>query len=283
MTIHQNIAAVVVLYNPGRQILKNVDSITDRLRTVFIVDNSDENETTILSELELRKNVIVIRNNGNIGIASALNRAARCAINQGFEFLLTLDQDSHPHSGMIDALISCYETGVGMVVPFLLMRPGLEVQGVNRNLPVLTAMTSGSLLRLAAYEHVGPFRDEFFIDFVDIEYCLRLRTFGYKVIQAGNACLEHNVGTRIGSGAWLSVTTHSPLRKYYKTRNRLQVWKEFGRRYPGYVLRDRFRFVLEFLRLFLFEPERKAKVCMMWKGWRDYRRGKFGKYDEYQG
>lgn len=283
MAIYQNIAAVVVLYNPGRQVLENVDSIKDQLRAVIVVDNSDKNENLILSELKLRKNVILIQNSGNIGIASALNQAARCAINQGFEFLLTLDQDSRPHPGMIDVLLSCYEAGVGMVVPFLLLRPGLEAQGINRNHPVLTAMTSGSLLRLTVYEHAGPFRDEFFIDFVDIEYCLRLQKFGYKVIQAGNARLEHNVGTRIGSGAWLSVTTHSPLRKYYKTRNRLQVWKEFGRIYPGYILKDRFRFVLELFRLFLFEPERKAKVCMMWKGLRDYRRGKFGKYDEYQG
>ena len=140
-------------------------------------------------------------------------------------------------------------------------------------------MTSGSLLRLAAYEKAGPFRDEFFIDFVDIEYCLRLHASGYRVIQAEQACLEHHVGTRIGPGGWLSVTTHSPLRKYYKTRNRLRVWQEYGRLFPGYVWRDRSRFLLEFIRLLLFEPEKKAKLGMMWRGIHDYRRGRFGKYD----
>lgn len=278
MTIHHSIAAVVVLYNPGAGFLGNLESIKDRVAALFVVDNSDSGESPLLAELMAQKNVTLIRNSGNNGIAAALNQAARAAVDRGFEFLLTLDQDSRPHPGMIEALLSCHDPSVGLVAPLLLTRPGQAPPDGGGCRPVLTAMTSGSLLRLDAYLQAGPFRDEFFIDFVDIEYCLRLHTQGYKVIQAEKACLAHAVGTRIGPGTWFSVTTHSPLRKYYKTRNRLQVWKEYGRLHPRYVWRDRFRFLLEFGRLLLFEPERREKLTMMWRGWRDYRRGRFGKY-----
>jgi len=36
-------------------------------------------------------------------------------------------------------------------------------------------ITSGSLLPLATYADIGPFREEFFIDFVDTDYCFRAR------------------------------------------------------------------------------------------------------------
>jgi rhamnosyltransferase len=278
MTTHHSIAAAVVLYNPDKGVLANLESIKNRVATIFVVDNSDNGESAVLLELMSQKNVTVLQNSGNIGIASALNLAARSATEQGYEFLLTLDQDSRPLPGMVDALVACYDSSVGLVAPFLLMRPGQEPTDGSRCRPVLTAMTSGSLLRLDAYLQSGPFRDDFFIDFVDIEYCLRLHKQGFKVIQADRACLEHAVGTRIGPGTWFSVTTHSPLRKYYKTRNRLQVWREYGSTFSGYIWRDRIRLVLELFRLLLFEPEKKAKSDMMWRGWLDYRQGRFGKY-----
>lgn len=279
MTIHHSIAAVVVLYNPVSAVFDNLEHILDRVGTLFVVDNSDRGETSAFLALKALQNVTILPNSGNNGIAAALNCAARAALDHGFEYLLTLDQDSRPLPGMVDALLACHEPSVGLAAPFLLTRPGQEPPDGAQCRPVLTAMTSGSLLRLAAYSQAGPFRDEFFIDFVDIEYCFRLHRQGFNVILAEKACLEHTVGTRIGPGKWFSVTTHSPLRKYYKTRNRLQVWKEYGLLNPRYVLWDRFRSVLEFARLLLFEPERREKLTMMWRGWRDYRHGRFGKYD----
>lgn len=280
MPIHSNIAAVVVLYNPDLQVLDNLDSIKDQVAVLYVVDNSDGTEALLCSELAAHKNISILHNNGNIGIATALNRAAKNALLEGYDFLLTLDQDSRPLPGMIATLAACHAPDAGLVAPLLQADSIQDHHGDRGCHPVLTAMTSGSLLSLAAYEKAGPFRDEFFIDFVDIEYCLRLHRHGYKVLQADGARLEHHVGTRIGPGARLSVTTHSPLRKYYKTRNRLQVWGEYGRTFPGYVRRDRIRFVLELIRLLLFEPEKKAKMGMMWRGWRDFRRGRFGKYAE---
>lgn len=274
-----NLAAVVVLYNPTGQVLDNVDSYRDHVGVLYVVDNSDHHDASVIAELRSRGKVVYIQNHGNLGIATALNLAAEHALDQGFEYLLTMDQDSRALRGMVEALTACHGLGVALVAPFLQTRRGQASPAGKACRPAQTAMTSGSLLDLRAYRQVGPFRDDFFIDFVDIEYCLRLRRHGYKLLQADGARLEHHVGKRIGTG-WFGVTTHSPLRKYYKTRNRFQVWREYGRDFPGYVRRDRLRFVLELARLLLFEPEKKAKLRMMWRGWRDYRRGKCGKYEE---
>lgn len=272
-----HIAAVVVLYHPDASVLVNLGSIINQVAVLFVVDNSETSEQSVCMPLAAYANVSIIHTNGNIGIAAALNMAAQKALQDGCELLLTLDQDSCPLPGMIDALLACHAPGVGLVAPRLQADSRQEHHGGGCR-PVLNAMTSGSLLNLAAYKEAGPFRDDFFIDFVDIEYCLRLHRSGFKILQADNAHLEHHVGTRIGLGGRLSVTTHSPIRKYYKTRNRLKVWAEYESGFPGYVLRDRIRFLLEFIRLLLFEPEKMEKLRMIRRGWRDFLSGKFGKY-----
>lgn len=273
-----NTAAVVVLYNPTGHVLANVASYRDHVGMLYVVDNSDQHGASVIAELQTGNNVVCIQNHGNLGIASALNRAAEQALDQGFGYLLTMDQDSRALHGMVEMLAACHGPGVALVAPFLLTRYGQTPPAGKACRQVQVAMTSGSLLDLRSYRQVGPFRDDFFIDFVDIEYCLRLRRHGYQVFQADGAQLEHHVGKLIGPG-WFSVTTHSPLRKYYKTRNRFQVWREYERDFPDYVWRDRARFLLELARLLLCEPEKKAKLRMMWRGYRDYRRGRFGKYE----
>lgn len=279
MATPSSIAAVVVLYNPDARVLENVDSYRAQAAVLFAVDNSDAADKSVIAGLKVRDNVVYIPNYGNVGIARALNRAAEYALDQGFEFLLTLDQDSRALPGMVPALVNCHGQGIGLVAPLLLTHPGIARPEGCTCRPVRTAMTSGSLLNLEAYRHVGPFRDDFFIDFVDIEYCLRLQRHGYRVLQTDRAHLEHHVGRRLGAGRF-GVTTHPSLRKYYKTRNRMQVWQEYGRDFPGYVRMDSIRFVLELARLLLFEPEKKVKLRMMWRGWRDYRERRFGKYEE---
>ena len=66
-------------------------------------------------------------------------------------------------------------------------------------------ITSGSLLALAVFRRVGPMREDFFIDAVDFQYCLRLRRHGYKVIETLLPTLIHPIGAptlqRVSAGS----------------------------------------------------------------------------------
>lgn len=279
MAYQHKTAGVVVLYNPTEEVLSNVHSYLGQVDILFAVDNSPASSAGIYEQLVSDDRVVYLANDGNLGVARALNIGAEHAVASGCDVLLTMDQDSKAAPEMVQQMMSCLgqQGGVGMVSPLHLAKTGVPSHAEIPCREVLAPMTSGCLLSLDSYRETGPFREDFFIDFVDIEYCLRLRRRGYKVLQAGGAHLEHTVGQRIGAGS-LSVITHSPLRKYYKTRNRFQVWKEYEADFQGFVLRDRFRFVLEFFRLILFEPEKTEKLRMMWLGWRDFRLGRFGRY-----
>jgi rhamnosyltransferase len=201
-----------------------------------------------------------------------------------------MDQDSRATPGMVMAMLDClaiFNPGdIGIVAPFPVTRPGERPDGSAVCLELETAMTSGSLLDLRAYEKAGPFLEGLFVDFVDIEYCLRLRAQGYRVIRANRAVLEHRVGDLMKVpmiGGDLYLTSHAPLRKYYKTRNRFFVAGRYRSLFPEFCRRDRIRFFLELIRLLLFEGEKGEKLKMMARGYGDYRRGRLGRYDAGEG
>jgi rhamnosyltransferase len=144
-------------------------------------------------------------------------------------------------------------------------------------------MTSGNLLNLSAYQVVGPFLDELFIDFVDVEFCLRLRQKGFLVVQANRAILKHNLGNITNVKILfkqLRTSNHSPLRRYYITRNRFFVWNKYHEFDVAKeaIAKDKVSFRGEIRNILLMEKYKIAKLAMIVKGYFDYKRNVFGKF-----
>jgi rhamnosyltransferase len=284
------IAAVVVLYHPGDDLLENIASYSSQVDVLFAVDNSEGGTSGVVDGLGSVGNVLYRANGRNLGVARALNIGAELAREHGCDYLLTMDQDSRAAPGMVDELCACLGSpsapDIGIVAPFLSTKPGQVPAGTACCEDVPTAMTSGSLLSLAAFRSVGPFLDELFVDFVDIEYCLRLRSRGFRIVRANRAVLAHHVG-QVMKFSLLSrdlyLTSHSPLRKYYKTRNRFFVSDRYKSVFPAICRADRIRFCLELLRLLFFEKDKREKLAMMRKGYADYQGGRMGRYDAEAG
>jgi rhamnosyltransferase len=70
-----------------------------------------------------------------------------------------------------------------------------EAARAGRNwVEVPTLITVGSLISVAAFARIGPFREDFFVDYADIEFCLRARRSGYHVVQGVAPTIEHAIG-----------------------------------------------------------------------------------------
>jgi rhamnosyltransferase len=283
MTLSPAIAAVVILYNPEDDAFRNITSYLNQVSMVIAVDNSETPLPETSARIEVLPGVTYLPNYSNLGVAKALNIGAERAVTEGCDFLLTMDQDSRAASDMVPRMLECLAgqdlSRLGIVAPF-------HVTAARQSPPcdvvcqeVMTPMTSGSLLNLHAYRIAGRFRDDFFIDFVDNEYCLRLHRLGFKVLRANQAILHHSVGDIRRYGPFVA-TNHPPLRRYYKTRNRFLVNRLYRRDFPVHCLIDRVRLAKEIASILLFEREKAAKCRMMWRGYIDYRRGRFGKYEE---
>lgn len=179
----------------------------------------------------------------NLGVASAQNRGIERARHQGFSHVLLLDQDSVPAGDMVEnlclALDALREEGrrVAAVGPTLCdERDGAHVHFAVRRSGLMRRyfccdkeitqveylISSGSLLPLDCIEQIGLLEDGLFIEYVDIEWCLRAQKKGFSCYGVCGARLSHNLGdTAITSPLLLGrrFQIYSPFRFYYQFRN----------------------------------------------------------------
>ena len=280
------IAGVVVLYNPVKEMLCNIDSYIHQINRLYVVDNSDVKNMEFVDNIKALPHVKYIDNNGNKGIASALNIAAVEAINENYKWLLTMDQDSRITPSMLTEMLEYiqFETvdKISMLSPFHANSYHQSLNSTEKYTEVLTAMTSGCLLNLSSYIQIGPFDEEMFIDHVDHEYCLRSHQKGYYIIRVNHAVLQHNVGnlnqhTLFGK-KFFSIN-HSPIRNYYSFRNRIRLIKRYYISFPGYCFHSSIRFLIDLGIIVLYEDEKIAKIKMMSIGFSDGLRGRYGKFN----
>ncbi len=281
----KKIAAIVVLYNPTEKIFDNLYTYLDELEKIYIVDNSDTTiDKKVAEKILAIPNTSYIFNGSNLGIASALNIGARKAINEGFEYLLTMDQDSSAPPEMVNKLYSVISSSesIGIVAA---EHYNLGIHSKSKKIEtkeILYTMTSGNLINLNAYNKIGGFLDELFIDHVDHEYCLRLNKNGYKVIKTNATFVYHQLGKAEKKkffGVNLYPTYHSPIRLYYRTRNRLYVDKLYKKDFPNYSKEDRKHILRELIDMILCEKDLLNKFRMIYAGYLDYRKNKFGKFE----
>lgn len=277
------LAAVVVLYNPNDQVIENIKSYIDYVDTVYAVDNSSSDNESRFNDPK----IVYIANGENKGIAYALNAGAKQAVKDGFEWLLTMDQDSSFNGDginkMKDFILDCRDNPrskysykkLGLITPFHRTKYNADVEPETVDSPAVV-MTSGNIISLKAYEEIGGFKDWMFIDAVDFDYCLNLRDYGYDIWRLGFVELTHNLGDmvtkKIGSKQYMS-SNHSPIRRYYLVRNRHYFLDMYRERYPDYCNAEKRCTMREVKEIILCEKQKFKKLFAMLQGYIDYKRG----------
>lgn len=290
-----DICAAVVTFFPEPESAEHLLALAPQVGRILVIDNGSPPESLEPLETVARNIAVsVVRLGSNLGIATALNTGLRLAASQGFRWLATFDQDSRATPSMLQEMTQALAAfperdRVGLVAPLHQdRRVGITVSDGRREQAgpgwnvIRTTMTSGNLVNIATAQAVGGFDDSLFIDYVDHEFCLRLRRRGYRILEATRAVLDHALGNmemRSLGVARMGVTHHSALRRYYITRNRMLVWRGYWRSEPAWVLRDVRRFLSESAGIVLFEKDAGAKVRMALRGIRDASRNVRGAFD----
>ena len=286
------VCAIVVTYHPDQDFGARLARVMCQVMATIIVDNgSAEPAASLLRTLCAAPGMTLIANGVNLGIARALNQGLRHALDSGYAWALLLDQDTVVDRTLVATLLATHASypeprriaAVGARFTDSHDRPAetraLHGQGESWQ-EVEAVITSGTLLPLEAFADIGPFRDEFFIDYVDIEYCLRARARGYRVIETRQPLMSHTVGapTRhslLGRHRW--TTNHSAERRYYIARNNTVLLREYGTTKGGsWRWKSVVRSIRLCKRIALFEPDKCAKIGAVVHGWWDGVRGKLG-------
>lgn len=285
----RDVCAVAVTFHPDSGFLARCRRALAQIGRLVIVDNgSSEGETSMLQQLAANPAVTLVRNLDNLGVATALNRGICHATALGFSWALLLDQDSCIDDDMVQRLIA-----IEAAFPD---RGRLAVIGSDFRLEGAVphpadagdtgwqeaelVITSGSLLSLAAYAAIGPFREEFFIDHVDSEYCYRARAAGYRVISTLKPTMTHSIGSLTSNRMlWFEGRTHNHAadRRYYIARNGTVILREYGNYPLGlWAVKGLTKCARLCKPIALYERHKVPKILAVAQGWWHGIRGHMG-------
>lgn len=278
------VAGSVVLYNSSFACIDVIQTYYSQIDRLFVIDNSDIPNKKLVEALIGYRKIQYIANNGNQGIANALNRAASLALADGYTYLLTMDDDSMAPPSLVSEMLNFLneytdKERVG-IISVAHSQPESKSKSYKK---VPFTMTSGNLLNLDIYKIIGEFREDFFIDHVDHEYALRLKIHNYDIIELANLKLFHNLGIlkKVNLFSYsISFVSHSPTRLYYLVRNGIYIIRKYFWQQPNLCL---LIFALNFkesLKSMLLEDEKLKRLFFVIKAIKDGIIGKLGKiYD----
>jgi rhamnosyltransferase len=273
--------AVVVTHDPKPDFEQNVRALIPQVKRVIIVDNqSSPAIQQFIARVASAYNSEIIWSQQNLGIASALNTGVELALaGDACQWILMLDQDSRVPPDFVANMFNAYEScsfkdkvaliGANYQLAFRPLRttgPGEDALIFRE---VKTLMTSGTLAKRSVFADCGTFDESFFMDYVDHEFCFRVRCHGLRIIQANNAILQHRLGSptlhRI-LGRHFVTANYSSNRRYHQARNRLVFYRRYFCTDPFWVVSDVFKWFREILKMIMVERDRKMKLACIARG-----------------
>ena len=291
------VCAVVVTFNRCellRECLSALQEQTRQVDEILVVDNASTDGTLQMLRGEFPQvRVLALEENG--GGAGGFHAGMKAAYEAGFEWLWLMDDDGRPAPDCLEKLLE-HAAPMRVLAPLQRDASGrLYGIGVWRNIYVdvthsvargaastgdyLFAFV-GPLLSREAIAAAGLPNREFFIWFDDYEYALRLHRCGVKIVAVPDAIFHHDLGgvtravTLLGKRA---LRNQQPAWKtYYGTRNHLYTvtrTRRSGREVWWYFVQQTWLLLGDLA----FEPDRKTRAAMRWRGIRDGALGRLGK------
>jgi rhamnosyltransferase len=143
--------------------------------------------------------------------------------------------------------------------------------------PTLCIISSGSAISATAYRKLGAFREDYFIEYVDVEYSLRARSHGVPVYMNAAVTLRQNNG-RIERHGKLFTTNHAAWRRYYIARNMVHCLHLY-RSYCGLHWFSGLMAIHQAVLVLLFDSQKLKKLSAIACGYLDGMVGRLGRFE----
>ena len=283
------LAGCVILYNPTHAVISSIESYLKFLNVLYIIDNSECFDNKLVEKIKaIDPKIIYIQQGINLGIASALNTGCSLAVTSGYQWLLTMDQDSYflgneffqtwynniDQNAKIGVIAASYTNEYDR----------WQREYSNQYNEIHFAVTSGNIINLRAWENIRGFEEKLFIDEVDHDYCLKLRKDGYKILISKKVLMGHMIGEFYNEDdnnliSKRNFTLHNPLRYYYMSRNVLYLCKKYFFIDFGFVSRRFYYLIKSLAKILLRYPNKKDYLSFFFKGIKDFGFAKYNRYD----
>lgn len=221
-----SVAAVVVAWRAGARAgacLGRLDEVAPSVQRILV-----DNEAGDGSGVDAPDETVILRLRDNRGFAGGANAGLGRAFEGGAEHAVLLNDDLLVELGCIEALVAAAGEN-GAASPRIDGPPGfaftggeLETErGFGRHVEGATDYLSGACLCIArsAWERVGPFDEQLFLYYEDVDWSLRARALGVPLTVVLDAHAVHSGGASSGGA-------QGETWAYYSTRNRLWLLEQ---------------------------------------------------------
>lgn len=230
------IIGVIALYRPTENELRNIQNYLHWLDFCILMDDSEENNEFLCKKIltSNQDKYQYVSNKRNIGLCMSANRGIELAISKKAEWILMMNPDSRMENNIIEIFRGYIKRinieNVALLAPQYNYDRHIRkaYQGYKK---IRFANMSGSLLNVKVIKKIGIYDRRFFIDGLDVEWCLRALKNGFTLLECGEAILEHHpaetkevkiLGKSIFKYGW-----DKPERYYYQFRSAYIIFQEY--------------------------------------------------------
>jgi len=244
---------LILTWNRREDVLRCVASL-DRLDyphyLPVVIDNASADGT--VAALRARHGgLAIIENDANLGYAGGNNVGIRWALEHGADYVVVINNDTEVTPEMLTELVRVAESDVRIGVvgcrnilmddptrlwgaygeltygPFVVRTAGegaADTPSWHTVKDVDWVVGNGYLWRRAALERIGLLDESFFAYHEDVDWCLRARAAGFRVVYAGAAAILHK-----GAAHADGVQRHALLTWYILGRNGVRLVRQYAR------------------------------------------------------
>jgi len=211
------IVFVIVIYKPCISELEDILK-TLKGKNVVLVDNSERNDDKVIhQELARNLNVKLIPTNQNIGYPAGANIGISYALSKNTEWVITLTPDLTISKKQIDN----YCSKISRLEPCLAgpLGGGLDRKRwttiFSMNYSKTVDYLSGGFLSIhrEVINRIGYLFNPFFMYYEDVDYSIRARKAGFRLVKIPIVDMKHNDSPVLGKESF--------LHQYYHARNHL--------------------------------------------------------------
>jgi GT2 family glycosyltransferase len=218
------VVLLILSWNRRDDVLRCVASLSRLTYANYVpvvIDNASHDDSVSVIRQRFPQ-VQILQNSVNLGYSAGNNVGLRWALQQGADYVQLINSDTEVTPDMITTLVDVAETDprIGVVGcrnvlmedpsrlwgaygrltygPFVSLAAGQRAVDGPRWQQVVDAdwvIGNGYMWRRSALEEVGLLDEQFFGYHEDVDWCLRARRAGYRVVYAGTAAIIHKGGS----------------------------------------------------------------------------------------
>ena len=263
-------AVIICNYNGGEDTVKCIEAVIhskDIKCDIYVVDNASTDGSADRIGRQFGKKVTILQNAENLGGSGGFGRGLRMAVEEGYPYIMMLDNDAYVDRDTIKKLHRYLEENPGVVIvgAKIMMSddPGrimdyaktidfeafidrskwcgkLDSEETQEPRECDFAAATAAMVRREVLLKCGGMDEAHFIYYDDIELGYRIKQSGYKVVSLGNAKAWHKSG--------MTRKTSNTFARYYLTRNRYRFFAKYMpeedmERFTEYILSRAFSYM----------------------------------------